>query len=895
MADVESLELLIEGNASGAKKSLDTLIDTLKELERVTSGGCGLSAITKETDKLKNVNIGLSSANRSSSKSFANLATRVAAAGLALKKGASIVSSWIKESSDYTENMNLFTVSMGANAKTAEEYVKTVGDAMDYANLVSEAMGIDPSEWMRSQGVLMTLATGFGVAGDRAALMSKQLTQLGYDISSYYNLPVEEAMQKLKSGFAGELEPLRSLGYDLSQAKLEAIALSLGIDKAVSSMTQAEKAELRYYAIMTQVKQVQGDMARTLTDPANQMRVFNAQITMTARSLGNLFIPLLNAVLPYAIAVTKVIRMLADAVASLFNIEIPEVDLSGASNIGNNNADGFKEANKEVTKMKRTLLGIDELNVLSDTSSAGGSGIGGGSFDFDLPTYDFIGEAANNRVDEIVNSMKEWLGITGEITNWADLLDTRLGFILGTVGAIGVAFGTWKIGGTIVTAVGAIKTSIASVSGWLAATKASVLATTGVSLGAIAGVVAAVAAVVAGLTLVYLKNEDVKKSVDNAVASIGTALVPLFEFMTGTVIPNLKSAWDELLVILKPLGDWIAMVFTSVWEDMLIPALEWIGSTLVPNLTTTFTNLWNNVLVPLGTFIGSVLSPVISILGDVLTWLWQYVVVPVADFVGCVFATAWEGIAKIWNESVIPRINKVISVFQFLWNHVLKPLVDFLWGVWGPVIKTAFEFIGEHIRTIKEIFSGLIKFVTGIFTRDWDYAWSGVVQLFGGIFANIANQVKTPFNLALTYIESFINKIIDGWNGLKKQLNKLSFDIPDWLGGGKFGLDLAMSQKITLPRFADGGYPTTGQMFIANEAGPELVGTIGNRSAVVNNDQIVSAVSKGVYQAVVQAMGQSGNQTVEAKVNDKVLFEVVVNRNRQETMRMGYSPLLGGV
>ena len=99
-----------------------------------------------------------------------------------------------------------------------------------------------------------------------------------------------------------------------------------------------------------------------------------------------------------------------------------------------------------------------------------------------------------------------------------------------------------------------------------------------------------------------------------------------------------------------------------------------------------------------------------------------------------------------------------------------------------------------------------------------------------------------------------------------------------------------------IPTFAQGGYPTEGQMFVAREAGPELVGNIGGRSAVVNNDQIVSAVSQGVYQAVMQANSQSnGNQTVEAKVNDKVLFEVMVNRARQETVRKGFNPLLGGV
>ena len=104
----------------------------------------------------------------------------------------------ITKSSEYTENMNLFNVAMGEYAEEAAKYTQTVSDIM----------GIDPSEWMRSQGVFMTLATGFGVVGDRAYLMSKNLTQLGYDIASFYNISVEESMQKLKSGFAGELEPL---------------------------------------------------------------------------------------------------------------------------------------------------------------------------------------------------------------------------------------------------------------------------------------------------------------------------------------------------------------------------------------------------------------------------------------------------------------------------------------------------------------------------------------------------------------------------------------------------------------------------------------------------------------------------------------------------------------
>ena len=200
------------------------------------------------------------SSMNNSSKSLANFGAKALVAGHALKKVTDVVSNWITESNNYVENLNLFNASMGQYAASAQEYAEKVGDVM----------GIDPSTWMRNHGVFMTLTTGFGVAGDRAATMSQQLTQLGYDLSSFFNISVEDAMTKLQSGISGELEPLRRLGYDLSKAKLEAIALSLGIDKPFDSMTQAEKAQLRSYAIMTQVTTAQGDMARTLDAPANQ-------------------------------------------------------------------------------------------------------------------------------------------------------------------------------------------------------------------------------------------------------------------------------------------------------------------------------------------------------------------------------------------------------------------------------------------------------------------------------------------------------------------------------------------------------------------------------------------------------------------------------------------------
>lgn len=431
--------------ASQVQQLADAFAPLATQMQAISSG---FAAFPARIQKLITSTNNLSKSNDRASTSYVNLAAKIGIAIVAVKKAASVLAGFINKSNQYVEDLNLFTASMGEYASAAQEY----------AERVSEIVGIDPAEWLRNQGVFMTITKGFGVASDRAYTMSRNLTQLGYDISSFFNIPFEEAFQKLQSGIAGELEPLRRLGYDLSVARLQQEAYTLGIEKKVSAMTQAEKAELRYYAIMTQVTTAQGDMARTLNAPANQLRVLQAQVTQCARAIGNIFIPALNAILPYAIAVAKVIRLIANTIASLFGFALPEIDYSGiGATVGGvadstqDIGDGLGDATKKAKELKNALLGIDELNIISppeDTSGSGAGGIGdigGGGLGFDLPTYDFLDGAISSKVDEIVQKMKEWLGLNKEIDSWADLFDTRLGKILLTVGAIGAGLAAWKI------------------------------------------------------------------------------------------------------------------------------------------------------------------------------------------------------------------------------------------------------------------------------------------------------------------------------------------------------------------------------------------------------------------------------------------------------------------
>ena len=380
------------------------------EMQKVANG---FSAFPIRIQKIIQSNSALTASNNKTAKSFGVLGTGISSAQakfgvylIAFRQIASVMSDWVKESNDYVENLNLFTVAMGDYA----------AEAKAYAEEVQAAMGIDPSEWMRNQGVFMQMASGFGVATDSAALMSKNLTQLGYDISSFYNIGIEEAMEKLQSGLAGEIEPLRRLGYAIDQASLEQVALNHGIAESVNAMSQAEKSQLRYIAIMEQSTNAMGDLSRTIQTPANAMRILNQQITQLSRALGNLLIPLLQQIIPWVQAFVEVITEAIQALAVLFGFELPTIDYSGLDgvSVGASEAeDAIGGATDAAKKMKRELLGIDELTILEPNAASGAGGAGGvvgagGDLGLDLPEYDFL-NGLTDQTNELKDTVKDLL------------------------------------------------------------------------------------------------------------------------------------------------------------------------------------------------------------------------------------------------------------------------------------------------------------------------------------------------------------------------------------------------------------------------------------------------------------------------------------------------------
>ena len=422
---IDALELDIDAKLN--TENIDELIKKLEEL------GKSLDKLKGKSVKVNIQETGNASEKASSqvdklTTSFLNQAVKITALIGIYRKLTGWISDGITSSMEYTENMNLFTVSLGEYSENAAKYGDTV----------REALGIDPSGWIRTQGVFNTLIEGFGVAGDQAAYMSQNLTQLTYDIASFYNLSISDAEKKIQSAVAGELEPVRRLGYDLSQNALTAIAqnpeyygkTTYSVNELTGALvansealedntirtvanfnelTQAEKVQLRYIALMTQVEEAQGDMARTLNDPANQMRIFKEQMEMTSRALGNAFIPALNQVMPYITAFFQVIEEGLQKIAAWFGYELPDmsdrIDVSDSVGAYDDIADDLGRAARNAKKIKDYTIGLDELNVLKpDDGTSGGSGSSYANYAlgsiYKTPGYDFLGTAIENRIKE---------------------------------------------------------------------------------------------------------------------------------------------------------------------------------------------------------------------------------------------------------------------------------------------------------------------------------------------------------------------------------------------------------------------------------------------------------------------------------------------------------------
>lgn len=693
---------------------------TIEELQVLITANT--TALEKEISKTNSIVNGLKkSADKTQSgvtSAFKKLKTGIVALGI-----GKIIKDSIQSGMDAVESDSLFETSLGNMSDSVRSW----------SDEVSNALGLNAVTMRKNTGVIYNMTSSMGVAEENALKMSKGISLLTEDMASFYNLNTSEAFNKLRAGLTGETEPLKALGILVDENTIKQVAYSEGIAATGSELTQQQKVLARYVAILKQTGNAQGDLARTLDSPANQLRILKNQVQQLGLTFSNFLLPVVSAILPYLTAFTKVVTSALTSLSKFLGLS--STNASNETEKISSNVSGLAgdldDANSSAKKLKNTLAGFDEMNVLNDSSSSESSGINSGGIDFDLSEYDAHLDWVSSKTDKIAeqikksftklaNSLKK-VWDSKPVQAYVNLITTKFNFAKDAIIQIGSDIysnlvGTWN---------------------------------------------------------------NIEESASTSFNNISTLFANMWNDMASGI-----NTWGQ------PILDGISGLFNSIWETAINPAIELIsngwadfsgilldlwnehGQTLIDNLG----EFVNNVIGLFQSIYDNLLDPIITPLLEQLSWLWDEHISKMVKNIGDFIGKLINGASEIYNKFVSPIVNFLLDYLSPAWSQMTSLVV----GVLGTLLGT----ISDVVSGIFEFFGGVIDFITGVFTGDWKKAWNGVKSAFKGVFDSLIGIFKTPINL-----------IIDGINSFISGLNKIK--IPDWVPavGGK-GIDIPKIPKL---------------------------------------------------------------------------------------------------
>lgn len=537
----------LDSFASSCQKISAALAPLASQLDKV---GNAFAKLPPQLSKVVTQANRVTAANEKQRKSYLSLSNQMngfmrnMAKLVSLKAIAEYLGNAVAKFNDFYEATDLFHNAMG----------NLSGEADTLISKMQGLLGVDPTKAMTYMATIQSLGTSFGLTSDKAYILSKNLTQLAYDEGSYWNKNVAETFTAMSSAISGEIEPIRRLGVDLSQARLQQELLALGFNKQVSSLSQADKAVLRYIAIMKQTANVQGNLAQTIQSPANQIKILKAQLDMLAKSVGSLLYPAMKSILPPLIAAVQLIREFVQWVAKLMGVKVVFTDFTKSANsiggIGDAMDDTADSTKKAAKALKDYTMGFDELNIIDPTqgSSGSGSGASAGNIlgDVDLSGYDMFKNYVGNAVDEIKAKLEKLAPL---------------------IAGISAGFATWAIGNALLEALNKIKGDGSLIEGILKLWKSPIM-----------GAAVAVGIMVARFVDLYQNSEAFRKGLERVRAMIYLAAeglrqgwnISLTDGKLGESIKYLRESFSNLKQVIWNL-------IPESWQEGISSAFETIS------------------------------------------------------------------------------------------------------------------------------------------------------------------------------------------------------------------------------------------------------------------------------------------------------------------------------
>ena len=771
----------LDAFAKACEKISTSLTPLASQLDKV---GNAFAKLPPQLSKVVTQANRVTVANEKQKKSYLSLSAQLSqfqknmAKLVSLKAIGTYLGNAVAKFNDFYEAANMFGVSMGDMTNEASGFI----DKME------QLLGIDPSEAMNAMANIYSMTKSFGLAKDQAYTLSKSLTQLGYDLSSLKNIPVAEAFTKIRSAMAGELEPMLQLGVDISQARLQQELLALGFNKQVSTLSQADKATLRYIAILKQTTDAQGDFARTLSSPANMIRILKAQLSGLARDIGSLLYPALKSILPPLIAAVELIREFVQWLAKLMGVKVEFPDFSNASADVGGVSDALDDATDSTNKAKKALkdytMGFDELNIIDPTqgSSGSGSGASAGNIlgDVDLSGYDMF---------------KQY---NEEFAKQIDAIKQKIKNLLPLIATVATALAAWKLTNLITDIVDAISK--------MNALKSIVLGlgvfTVGIVLE-ITGIKDAIENGVNGKNFAEIVLGALIGTAGAAILGKGIAQFIVTGFGNTAVGAAIKAAGGSTAgaIIGAAVGGivtGIPMFVTGVY-DAVKNGLNKLNGILIP-LGSTMAGAGIGAIIgslggPIGTGVGAVIGLIVGALTDVGIAIYQNwdKITESLDKASESLKNWFVGVGEWWDEKW--------AGFKENWDKSWNSLVDTIKNLpakfldYGKnIVQGLIDGINKGIENAKKTVSGLAKAIIDKFTTDTEiHSPSALFERFGefidqglanGINAalpyveqamtNVANIVQQKGNEMIDYGATTATNFVDGFfNGLDSKWQEL--------------------------------------------------------------------------------------------------------------------------
>lgn len=741
----------LDSFASSCQKISAALAPLASQLDKV---GNAFAKLPPQLSKVVTQANRVTAANEKQRKSYLSLSNQMngfmrnMAKLVSLKAIAEYLGNAVAKFNDFYEATDLFHNAM-ANLS---------GEADTLISKMQGLLGVDPTKAMTYMATIQSLGTSFGLTSDKAYILSKNLTQLAYDEGSYWNKNVAETFTAMSSAISGEIEPIRRLGVDLSQARLQQELLALGFNKQVSSLSQADKAVLRYIAIMKQTANVQGNLAQTIQSPANQIKILKAQLDMLAKSVGSLLYPAMKSILPPLIAAVQLIREFVEWVAKLMGVKVVFTDFTkSADSVGGigDAMDNTTDSTKKATKaLKDYTMGFDELNIIDPTqgSSGSGSGASAGNIlgDVDLSGYDMF---------------KQY---NEEFAKQIDAIKQKIKAMLPLIATVATALAAWKLTNLITDIVDAISK--------MNALKSIVLGLGVFAVGIvleITGIKDAIENGVNGKNFAEIVLGALIGTTGAAILGKGIAQFIVTGFGNTAVGAAIKAAGGSTAgaIIGAAVGGvvtGIPMFVTGVY-DAVKNGLNTLNGILIP-LGSTMTGAGIGAIIgslggPIGTGIGALIGLIVGGLTDVGIAIYQN----------------WDKITESLDKASESLKTWFVSVGEW-WNEK--------WQGFSTNFQTAWEslpgFVQHPIQALDQASAGLKQWFVGVgewwnqkwagFKENWDKAWNSLVDtiknlpakfldygknivqgLIDGINKGIENAKKTVGGLAKAIIDKFTN------------------------------------------------------------------------------------------------------------------------------------------